>query len=178
MKTRQQPVKLRPASRDDFEMIEAVHRAAFSICEFGYNGEGSLARELHEAGDSLVSLLAMAEGIPVGHVLFSRMQVDGDGQPLIAAMMAPLGVVPMWSRKGVASQLVKAGLAALKVQGVQLCFVVGHPTFYQRFGFSPEASRPFTSPYSGNYFMALKLDDTLKMPAAGVAEFSPVFARF
>jgi len=171
-------IKLRPASRDDFGIIETVHRAAFSVSEFGYNGEGDLASQLHEDGDALVSLLAMHDDIVVGHVLFSRMRVEGDGKPLVAAVLAPVGVVPMWKSKGVGSALVKAGLAALKPQGVQLCFVVGHPTYYQRFGFSAATAKPFSSSYSGRYFMAMKLDDGLKLPKTGSALLAPAFEGF
>lgn len=171
-------IKIRPAFRDDFDLLDTIHRAAFTKCEFGYNDEGLLARQLTEEGDALVSLIAEADGEGVGHVMFSRMNVEADGKTLIAAGLAPLGVVPDWQFKGVGSRLIRAGLAALKPQGVQLGFVIGHPNYYPKFGYSLELAKPFASPFAGGYFLAVKLDETLTLPTSGKAEFAPAFARF
>lgn len=171
-------IKIRPVTPADYDLLESLHRAAFSTCDFGYNGEGLLARKLHEDGDALVSLLAVADGVAVGHVLFSRIQAEADHQPVIAAALAPLGVVPLWQQRGVGSLLIKAGLAALKPQGVQLCFVVGHAAYYPRFGFNLELARPFDSPYAGDYFMAVQLDPALPMATAGKVDFPAVFSGF
>ncbi len=175
---RNKAISIRPAMRGDFDAIEAVHQAAFSVSDFGYNGEGLLARQLHETGDAVVSLLAEVEGTPVGHVLFSHIRVEADGHPLVAAALAPLGVVPEWQDRGIGADLIKAGLAALKPQGVQLVFVVGNTTYYPRFGFKVELAKPFDSPYTGPYFMALSLDSNLLIPEKGSAEFAPAFANF
>lgn len=171
-------IHIQPASHANFDTIEIIHRAAFSVCEFGYNGEGRLTRELHENGDALVSLIALIDGIAVGHVLFSHMQAEADGNPVVAAALAPVGIVPVWQRHGVGTHLIKAGLAALKPQGVQLAFVVGNVQYYSRLGFSPELAKPFASPYAGNYFMAAKLDDKLQLPQSGRADFAAAFSRF
>lgn len=175
---KQKTIKLRPATRQDFDIIEAVHQAAFSVSDFGYNGEGQLARQLHEAGDALVSILAEADGKAVGHVLFSPVKVEADGKPVVAAALAPTGVIPDWQDKGVGGQLIQAGLAALKAQGVQLSFAVGNTDYYLRFGYTAEVAKPYESPYAGPYFLAVSLDRKLKMPKAGKAEFAPAFANF
>jgi putative acetyltransferase len=171
-------IKIRPASRDDFGLFDTIHRAAFTKCEFGYNDEALLARLLTEEGDALVSLIAEVDNEPVGHVMFSRMKVEADGKPVIAAGLAPIGIVPEFQFKGVGSKLIKAGLAALKPQGVQLGFVIGHPTYYPKFGYSLDLAKPFASPFAGGYFMAVQLDETLKIPTSGKAEFAAVFSRF
>jgi putative acetyltransferase len=171
-------VRIRPASHADFDTIEAVHRAAFVKSEFGYTGEGRIARQLHEEGDAIVSLIAEAGDVAIGHVMFSQMQVEADGQRVVAAALAPLGVIPAWQRRGVGAFLIKAGLAALKPQGVQLSMVVGHPAYYPRFGYNLELAKPFASSYAGPYFLALALDENFKLPTEGRAEFAGAFARF
>ena len=171
-------IKIRPANRHDFDTIEAVHKAAFSVSDFGYNGEGQLARQLLEAGDALVSIIAEVDGKAVGHALFSQMIVEGDGKPIVAAALAPTGVIPEWQGKGVGELLIKAGLAALKVQGVQLSFAVGNTAYYLRFGYTAETAQPYESPYGGPYFLAVLLDPKLKAPQTGKAEFAPSFANF
>jgi putative acetyltransferase len=171
-------IKIRPAAHADFDTIEAVHQAAFAKSEFGYSGEGKLARQLHEDGDAIVSLIAEAGGVAVGHVMFSQMQVEADGQCVVAAALAPLGVIPAWQRRGVGALMIQAGLAALKPQGVQLSMVVGHPAYYPRFGYNLALAKPFTCPYSGPYLLALALDENFKIPQAGRAEFAAAFAGF
>lgn len=171
-------IKIRPASRDDFGLFETIHRAAFTKCEFGYNDEALLARQLTEEGDALVSLIAEVNDEAVGHVMFSRMKVEADGKPLVAAGLAPIGIIPEYQFKGVGSRLIQAGLAALKPQGVQLGFVIGHPGYYPRFGYSLELAKPFASPFAGGYFMAVQLDESLPTPTSGKAEFAAVFSRF
>ena len=50
--------------------------------------------------------------------------------------LAPMAVVPDRQRSGIGSSLVRAGLAACTQCGVEAVFVVGHPTYYPRFGFT------------------------------------------
>ena len=173
---RSKEVKIRPATMRDFDLIESVLRSAFTTSDFGYNDEGERMKHLHEQGDALVSLFAEVDGVPVGYIMFSRMEAEADGNPVIAAALAPVGVVPEWQGHGVGGQLIKAGLASLKPQGVQLSFVVGSSDFYARFGYSADIAQPYDSPYAGPYFMAIQLDPTLIPPISGKAEFAPAFS--
>jgi putative acetyltransferase len=171
-------IRLRPVSVDDLDLVESIHEAAFSKSEFGYSGEGQLVWRLHKEGHALVSLIAEVNGSAVGHVLFSQIQAEADGMPVIAAALAPLGVVPAWRHRGIGSLLITAGMAALKPQGVQLCVAVGTPGYYPRFGFDLELAKPFACAYSGPYFMASKLDPNFKQPTSGKLEFPAAFESF
>lgn len=132
---------------------------------------------LEADGDALVSLVAGIEGARVGHALFSRMVVTADGEPVAAAGLAPVGVLPAYQGLGIGSALIREGLAKLPAFGIRLCFVLGHPDYYPRFGFRVETAAPFTSPYAGPHFMALALDTRLALPERGRADYAPAFAR-
>lgn len=132
---------------------------------------------LEADGDALVSLVAGIEGARVGHALFSRMAVTADGEPVAAAGLAPVGVLPAYQGLGIGSALIREGLAQLPALGIRLCFVLGHPDYYPRFGFRVETAAPYTSPYAGPHFMALALDTRLALPERGRADYAPAFAR-
>jgi putative acetyltransferase len=159
----------------DFEAVDAVHRAAFASTAFGHQGEADLVRAIHADGDALVSLVAETDGEIVGHALFSCMEIEADGVPLQGAGLAPVGVLPNLHSGGVGSALIWRGLELLHGQGIQISFVLGHPDYYPRFGYSAEAALPFASPFAGPHFMALLLDKSVRLPESGRARYAPAF---
>lgn len=134
---------IRAAAAADGDAIDALHRAAFATTEFGYQGEAELVRALDADGDTLVSLVAEKGEYVAGHILFSRMAVEADGQTLSAAGLAPVAVEPALHGQGIGDALIRAGLDALREQGCAISFVLGHEGYYPRFGYSPELASPF-----------------------------------
>lgn len=167
---------VREVASGDFDAIDAVHIAAFASTPFGHQGEAALVRAIHADGDALVSLVAELDGRIAGHALFSRMEVTADGVTLRSAALAPVGVVPACHSTGIGSALIREGLERLRDLGVQISFVLGHPDYYPRFGYSAHDALPFASPYAGPHFMAVRLDQALRRPSAGVAEYPPAFS--
>lgn len=166
---------IRPIGPADFDVVDAVHRAAFASTAFGHQGEADLVRTVHADGDALVSLVAEADGQIIGHALFSRMEVEADGVVLKGAGLAPVGVLPELHSGGVGSALIWRGLEMLQTKDIQISFVLGHPDYYPRFGYSKEAARPFASPFTGPHFMALLLDKSVRLPESGRARYAPAF---
>lgn len=159
----------------DFDAVDAVHRAAFASTAFGYQGEADLVRALHADGDALVSLIAETEGEIVGHALFSTLAVEADGVPLRAAGLAPVGVLPVLHGMGIGSALIRKGIEHLHAHAIQIGFVLGHPDYYPRFGYSAKTALPFASPFAGPHFMALLLDKAVILPESGRARYAPAF---
>ena len=168
---------VRPAGSEDDEAIDSVIRAAFAGTDFGHQVEAELVRLIDTDGDALVSLVAERGGIIVGHVLFSRMDVEADGAALSGAGLAPVSVAPVSQGQGIGDALIRAGLAALRGQGVAISFVLGHESYYPRFGYSPELATRFASPLAGPHFMAMMLDSGAAWPQGGRADYAPAFGR-
>ena len=168
---------IRPARAEDGDAIDAVIRAAFAGTEYGHQGEAELVRMIEADGDALVALVAERDGEIVGHVLFSRMDVEADGAQLAAAGLAPVAVVPECQGRGVGDALIRAGLDQLRSQGVAISFVLGHEAYYPRFGYSPELGARFASPFAGPHFMAMMLDKEAAWPLGGRADYAPAFGR-
>lgn len=168
---------IRPARAEDAEAIDAVIRAAFAGTDLGHQGEAELVRAVAADGDVLVSLVAEGRDSIVGHVLFSRMDVEADGSALPAAGLAPVSVSPEWQGRGVGDALIRAGLDMLRAQSVAISFVLGHEAYYPRFGYTPELGARFASPFAGPHFMAMMLDSGASWPLGGRADYAPAFGR-
>jgi putative acetyltransferase len=145
-------VKIRPAVADDHAAIRAVTEAAF---DNPAGDEAGIIEGVRAEGRALLELVAESDGAIVGHVLFSRMLTD---PPLAVAGLGPLAVAPAAQRTGVGSALARAGIEACRAAGMEAVVVLGHPPYYPRFGFSPQAAAQIASPFAGRpAFMAVAL---------------------
>lgn len=147
---------IKAARRSDLRTLMAVHDAAF-----GTPYEGRLVADLMAADLDAISLVASDDKeLPhafLGHILFSPLLVEIDGEAIAALALAPLAVMPGRQRQGVGTALVKTGLAQARAEGWDAVIVLGHPEYYSRFGFSADLLQGFEAPFDGPAFMALEL---------------------
>jgi putative acetyltransferase len=84
--------------------------------------------------------------------------------------------LPELQRQGIGSALVRRGLEVCKEQGHRIVVVLGHPHFYQRFGFSSKVPAQLESPYSGREsFMAVELVPGALDGVTGRVQYPPPF---
>ena len=138
-----------PADRPE---ISELLRAAFPS-----DDEAVLVKRLLDDGDVIASLVAVAHGKLAGHVLFSRLDLEGEGGLPVSAALAPLAVRPAFQRQGIGGALVRDGLSRCRELGAEAVIVVGDPDYYRRFGFSAALAERLESPFAGPAFMALEL---------------------
>jgi len=163
--------KIRPAEPSDAAAVRAVHLAAFPTPL-----EADLVERVVHDGEAMISLVAETGGEVAGHVLLSRMRVEGDGRTFRALGLAPIGVLPGYQGAGIGAALIEAALVIARASGEELVFLLGEPDYYRRFGFSGETAAPFASPYAGPYFMAIGLRDAFQLPQSGAAAYAPAFS--
>src|SRR3546814_19442486 len=104
------------------------------------------------------------------------MTVEGDGQALVGAGVAPLAVVPEWQRKDLGTRLMQSAVRAMADKGVEIAFLLGEPEYYRRYGFDPSVAAPFSSPYAGPYFIALDLCYGFQSPKIDRAGYAEIVA--
>jgi putative acetyltransferase len=92
-----------------------------------------------------------------------------------AFFVAIVGMLALWRWEGIGSQLVHTGLEQCRQAGHRIVIVVGHPTYYPRFGFSPELAAPLQSKYAGETFMAIALVPGAWDGVVGEVKYSPPF---
>ena len=131
---------VRPERPDDAPAVRRIHEAAFLQPD-----EADLVDALRRGAD-YIGLVAERDGAVVGHIAFSPMTFDARPDLRVSGL-APMAVLPEHQRGGVGSALVRDGLAACQRAGVDAVFVLGHPIYYPRFGFTPAADRGIASTY-------------------------------
>jgi putative acetyltransferase len=124
---------------------------------FGGSEEADLVEKLRSDGSVLHSLVAELGSTIVGHILFSRMWIKTTSELVPAVALAPVAVRPEHQRMGIGQKLVGHGLHMLRAEGERIVIVVGHPSYYPRFGFSTERARLLEAPFHREAFMALAL---------------------
>jgi putative acetyltransferase len=162
---------IRPETSADHSAIRHVNRLAF-----GQDAEAWLVDALRDGGYVRASLVADRDGQVVGHILFSDLPVVTEAGTVPALALAPLAVLPEVHNQGIGSVLLRRGLQVCKGQGHRLVVVVGHPHFYQRFGFSSKLAAQLDSPYSGREsFMAVELVPGALDGVAGQVQYPSPF---
>jgi putative acetyltransferase len=121
----------------DIPKIDSINRAAFDSAT-----EADVVDRLRSSAEHVISLVAEDDGEIVGHIMFSPVRLTGAAN-VRAMALAPMAVTPERQRTGIGSALVRAGLEECRRLGIDAVFVVGHPTYYPRFGFTPASGVGF-----------------------------------
>ncbi len=123
---------IRREAPEDLDTIHYVNEQAF-----GQENEAKLVEKLRNRRVLTISLVAIQDNKIVGHIAFSPVEVEAERSNFKAIALAPMAVLPAFQKKGIGSQLVRAGLKECRRLGYGLVVLVGHPNYYPRFGFVP-----------------------------------------
>lgn len=117
---------------------------------------------------------------PVGHIVFSELplRVANLQRTIRGVALAPVAILPALQRRGLGGTLIEAGLAACRDAGAQAAVVLGHESYYPRFGFSAALALKIRAPWSGPSFMALELVPNALAESQITAEYAPPFLAF
>jgi putative acetyltransferase len=165
-------VHVRLEEPHDVPAIRRVNEQAF-----GGPAEADLVDLIRERGKMVRSLVAVSGGEVVGHILFTRVTIEAQGQLRAALGLGPMAVLPSRQGQGVGSLLVRTGLAVCRDAGHRAVVVVGHPEYYPRFGFV-RASRhgvAWEHPVPDEAFMLLELYPDALGGLGGIARYQPEF---
>ncbi len=102
------------------------------------------------------------------------------GRPHLNIMgLAPMAVIASRQRKGIGSDLVRAGLDQCRDLGFGAVVVLGHSEYYRRFGFLPAGRFGLRCEYDvpNNAFMALELELGVLRGASGTVKYHAVFGN-
>ena len=147
----------------DLEAVLKVETAAFGKTE-----EANLVKDLlnDSSAEPRLSLMASLEDQAVGHILFTRANLEPD-QNLKTYILAPLAVIPSCQKVGIGGKLIETGMQILKGWEVDWVFVLGHESYYPRHGFSPAMKQGFEPPFPiPEQFTAAWMGQTLILNSA------------
>jgi putative acetyltransferase len=144
---------------------------------FAGDREAELVARLRADNLIVLALVAEADGKIVGHIVLSGLATEMDDRPIRAAALAPMAVRPGYQRRGIGSDLVTTAIERAKRAGVEALIVLGHPSYYPRFGFSAELAGRLASPFTGSAaFMAMELRSGALSGAKGSVTYPKAFA--
>lgn len=125
------------------ELVQTAFKTAAVSC-----GEEQDFVERVRAGEAYVPELALVAedgGELIGHIMLSRMAIDGPEGPYPLLLVAPLSVLLERRRQGVGSALMRESLRRARELGQEAVILVGAPEYYQRFGFVTAATQGILS---------------------------------
>jgi putative acetyltransferase len=131
----------------DTDAVHDVHARAFATAYPDAEPiEPKLTDDLRrtDAWIPQLSLVAVRDDVVVGHVCCTRAHLLPDERPVLG--LGPIGVEPRLQRAGVGAALMHAVIGAADALDEPLIVLVGHPTYYPRFGFVPAALLGITPP--------------------------------
>jgi len=165
---------IRPETPRDLDAIRHVNEQAF-----GEKAEADIVEKLRGRGALTLSLVAVRRGEVKGHIAFSPVVVESEGSSFEALALAPMAVLPAYQRQGVGGQLVRAGLEECRNLGQEIVVVLGHPTYYPRFGFAPAGPKGIGCEFEvpEEAFMVLELRKGALAGRGGVVKFQPEFSE-
>ena len=158
----------------DVEQIHELNQAAFEG-----DTEARLVDKLRESGIDQISLVAEEDGAIIGHILFTPVSLDRVSGISIAAL-APMAIRPDWQGKAVGTELVKKGLKICQQADYDAVVVLGHASYYPRFGFEPAADYGIRSEYDvpREAFMIKLLKPGVLKDRTGTIKYNPIFSQF
>jgi putative acetyltransferase len=162
----------------DEDAIRDLTAQAFAGCELGHHGEAELIDRLRASCADMFSLVAEIDDQLVGHILFTPVVIECGKQQWHGMGLGPMSVLPAYQSQRIGSRLIDAGLAGLRETGVPFVVVLGHPTYYPKFGFVPASNFGIKSTYGSaadEVFMIQILSPTATDGIAGVAKYRPEF---
>ncbi len=161
--------------QEEEQDIVAIRR----VNEQGFGGktEAKLVDRLRLKGKLALSLVAVEDNRILGHIAFSPVTVSDSFPGSRGLGLGPMSVLPDYQRRGIGSQLVRAGLAVCKKLGYGYVVLVGHPEYYPRFGFVP--ARPqgldFEFDVPDEAWMVLELRKGALAERRGTVKYQPEF---
>jgi putative acetyltransferase len=160
---------IRPSRDEDRAAIHQVEEAAF-----GRDDEAGLVDRLIAGGDDVLELVAERDGDIIGHILFTRLCVEGQDGDFDAVALAPLAVAPDAQDEGIGSALVSEAHRLLQARGETLSVVLGEPAYYGRFGYRHARAASFECEWQCEELQAIAWGDA---PVAGRLVYAPAFSE-
>ncbi len=161
---------IRLETPEDIDSIRYVNEQAFAQKE-----EAELVDKLRNRAALTLSLVAVQKNEVVGHIAFSPVVIESERLSFEAIALAPMAVLPAYQRKDIGGQLVCAGLEECRNLGHEIVVVLGHPTYYPRFGFMPARPKGISCEFEvpEEAFMVLELRAGALAGRSGKVRFQP-----
>lgn len=136
---------LKTATPADYPAIAQLIETSFATSDLGYHDEAELVvkiRQLKNFNPAL-EIVAVVDDKIVGHGLLSDVTIrtEQPDLPFVGLVLAPLSIDPAFQRQGLGTKIIAELETRAKKLNCPYISILGHPTYYSKFGYVPAASR-------------------------------------
>jgi predicted N-acetyltransferase YhbS len=169
-------MEVRTERAGDHEEVFQLNFSAFGNRE----DESRLVDAIRLSGQFIpeLSLVAEEHRRLAGHALFSKAEVVDGNMHHEVVVLAPIAVKPSEQKRGIGGRLIQEGLKRCATMGYELVFLIGHPTYYPKFGFKPARAHGFELKQfqvSDDVFMVCELKEGAVGRIRGELMYPPSF---
>ena len=145
-------LRIRAETPDDMPLVHELNALAFPT-----ELEADLVDALRDNAQPAISLVAEQDETIVGHIMFTPVELCGNSSLKI------MGLAPM----------------ACRNIGAGAVVVLGHPSYYPRFGFAPASAKNIACEYDvpDEAFMMLELTAAYLSGAEGTIRYHDAFGE-
>jgi predicted N-acetyltransferase YhbS len=160
---------------DVFKLIEK----AFENEIYSDHSEQFLVERLRksEAFVPNLSLVAVSDEKIVGHILLTKIQINGSHGSNESLALAPVSVLPSYQKRGIGGQLIIAAHDRARELGFSSIILLGHKDYYPRFGYRQAEQFGITLPFDvpPENCMAIELIPKGLLGVSGMVEYPSEF---
>ncbi len=164
-------INIRVEQELDYKIVEGVIENAFLNAEFTDNQEHNLVNRLRKSSEFIpeLSLVAEIDNKIVGHILFTKINIESNKGSFESLALAPLSVLLDYQNKGIGK--------VAKNLGYESVVVLGHENYYPKFGFKKASEFDIKPPFEvpDEAFMVLELNKNGLKNVSGIVEYSNAF---
>ncbi len=133
----------------DYDNVHRIIKDAFKPVKQSDHTEHLLVARLRKSASFIpeLSLVAEIQGTIIAHILVSKVQIKNDGRTYECLSLAPVSVASEYQKQGVGSKLIEHAHTVAKELGFTAVVLVGHASYYPRFGYVPSIEHDITFPF-------------------------------
>jgi len=137
-------ITIRQETQHDRDEVNALVDAAFSATHDGVDDTMDYLIALR-GKDTYVPGLAFVAALPcgkiAGQITLCHTDIITETGRVTQLVLSPVSVLPVFSGRGIAREMITHALATAKEMGYKAVFLQGDPKLYARFGFEPAYRR-------------------------------------
>jgi predicted N-acetyltransferase YhbS len=128
---------IRQEHRKDWLEVERLIEAAFKEVTISDHKEHLLVRRLRNSKAFVpeLSMIAEIDNKILGHILLTKITIDGDEKEVPSLALAPISVMPDYQGQGIGSMLINHAHHVAKKIKFESIILIGHAHYYPRFGY-------------------------------------------
>ncbi|VYT88496.1 GNAT family N-acetyltransferase [Clostridium tertium] len=172
-------INIREEEMKDYKEVEKVVEESFKTAEFTDNDEHNLVNRLRKSKEFIkeLSLIAEDKNRIIGHVLITKALINGENKSYETLALAPLSVLPEYQKSGIGKKLMNRGIERAKELGYKSIVVLGHESYYPKFGFEKASKYGVKAPFEvpDEAYMILELVPGGLNGVSGIVEYSKAF---